>query len=102
MLKQIILESIKRNPMSLEGVPEKYLTEELCYEAIKIRGDVLDFIPKKFHSKRISEEAMRTYPLCIENIPKKYLTKEICISALRKSLQSIRFIPKKILKEIGE
>lgn len=115
-------EAVKNDGRALAYVDEKFMTDNLCLEALgtitRYTADIMKSIPEKFRTKQLIEAAVKkngivlrylkpeeiTYELCLEavktrgnvitdyNFKKEYLTDELCLEAVKNDPGVIEFI----------
>jgi hypothetical protein len=58
---ELYLELVKREPTALiEDIPEKFITAELCLEAVKSSGLALRFVPDELKTAELCFEAVKS------------------------------------------
>ncbi len=71
------LEIIKDNPKSFKYIPQKYKTERLCLEAVKLYN-CLYYIPSDVLTQKICDTSVIYFRSSIIHVPLKYQTGMIC------------------------
>jgi len=54
-------------------VPEKFKTTEMCLEALKQHGWVLEYVPKKLKTLELCLEAVKKYRRALQYVPEEML-----------------------------
>ena len=104
----ICMEYFSANPINYEDIkdcvtvamiPNAFLTQELCKDALNHKPDILQFIPERFLTQKMCEDALASVPHIFEYIPKHFLTQEMCEDALFSRLNVFRDIPERFLTQ---
>jgi len=82
------LEIIKSNPHHIKNITDP--TYELCYEAVKKVGILIQFVPTNMHDKQLCVAAVTNDGLALKYIENQ--TKEICMLALKNKPISYKHI----------
>lgn len=79
----------------LHYTPEKVITQELCWEAV--RGDAESFrsVPPAFRPKELCMYAFERNKWAIENIPEEFITEPMCHEAVERSGSLLEYVPDK-------
>ncbi len=90
---------MKKSGVAIEYVPEKYITEEMCKNAVKNMdfGFCFQHIPEKFLTGEICMNAVKKKHSVIRHISEKFLSKKICQLAFDGSYTNIIYIPQKYM-----
>lgn len=88
----------KKSGYLIKDIPHKYITEEICLEAVKNKGHVIKHIPEKFLTEEICLEAIKcdngfSYAI-LKNIPMHLRTYDVCLEAVIQSSESFEYVPK--------
>jgi hypothetical protein len=87
-----VIKSILRNK-SLEVIPTKFKTPQICMEAVKINVRNLEHVPYKLRTEEICKIAFK------QNVPKKLITGELCVNAVKGNPYIILNIPEEMITE---
>lgn len=87
----------------LKDIPKNIINRDLCLEAVKNFGRVLEFVPEKFKDKDVCLEAVKNYIFSIKHVPKKYLLDDDIITyIIETDITKIKYIPEKLLILLDE
>jgi hypothetical protein len=79
--REFCIKAISKNGNILKEINASFVDYDFCFLSIKNKGDI-KLIPKKYLTREICLEAIKNYPSSIQNIPKKYLNLEFYYEAL--------------------
>ena len=83
---------------SLKGIPEEYITAEMCYTAITRLGSFeFAIVPEKFKTHEMCLIAVTFNGMNIQYVPEQLLTNDICVAAVQNTGMSLGFVPKEKL-----
>ena len=83
----------KENYNNIKYIPVEYQTYEMCLEAIKGIGELLEYVGNK--TPELCEIAVEDYALSLEFVPEKYKTKELCRLAVEYDSFALVFVSEK-------
>lgn len=86
--------------MSLCYVPKKYITYNLCLEAIMKSKKNIMFTPQEMFDNNLCKKIITKYDLY--ELPQKYYTYELFLLAYRTNIHNIHYIPKKYFFRYSE
>lgn len=84
------LEIIKFNPSHIKNIEDP--TYDMCYEAVKRCGNLINSIPIKFQDEKMNLGAVTNDGLAIKYLVSFRQTENVCIMALKQNINSFRFI----------
>ena len=94
------LAAVKGDYLSIEDIPKKFITEEICLAAIKNEnGDrVLQFVPEIFKTPKICLNSVKGDGYNLKYVPDELKTQEMCLVAAENSNWPVlEFMPKHLL-----
>jgi hypothetical protein len=94
---ELCYEAVRKKGEALQYVPENLKTIDLCYEAVKMDGDALQWVPKNFKTTGMYLETVRAYSRSLHEFryPDRYGVANSQRSALRNDIE-------RVLKEMPE
>lgn len=78
----LIFIALNQNWKSFSYIPEKFLTFNICYRACEINGYALGWVPAHLQFLEIKVVALKNNGFGIESFPVNELTKELCERAV--------------------
>lgn len=91
---KICAEAIKQDPCAFTQVIAYYQTEEMCYEVVKVKGEMLRHVANIHKTPRVCLAAVNNYGYALEFIDAERQTEEICRIAIQKNIYVARFVAK--------
>ena len=90
---------INYNPGYLAQIEKKYITREMCINAIKKETSILPLIPKELLDKEICMIAMMNSKdgRELQWVPNELIDYELCVEANKRGTQAFEFTPKKFV-----
>ena len=92
---------LKNANVSLKDIFEDERTYIVCFEAIKLNGLELKFVPDLLKTKPMCEMAILQNCGAIQFVEEKQLTSRMCLIALKQDPKMILKIPPRIRRSIG-
>lgn len=80
-------------PYILRDIYDKYITYELCMDAVKSYGISIRYVPERFKSYELCLKAIETYDHALHYIPDTIKTYEFCLKAIQLYKASILSVP---------
>ena len=90
---QMLIESIKQNPLVLKYIPENLKTFGMCFLAVVKYGMVLEFAPESFKGVEMCFLAVEQHGRALEFVPEQFKKYHICLMATKKHKPNIRYVP---------
>ncbi len=87
-----------RAGLSLEFVPEDFLTAGVALEAVKKNPKDLEFLPSRLKTKDFYTKAMQYNPVLLEFLPGDVKTKDMCFEAVKQDARLLQFVPAEFKK----
>jgi hypothetical protein len=97
---QIICDAIKNNKLRNNFIPDRYLNETICIEAVKYQKDYFNIpaiVPHYLKTENYYLAFVKRDCTYIKDIPVENLTENICLAAVSISEHLIRYVPKKYM-----
>ena len=82
--EEICLEAVKQNGMVLQFLHIKLKTVEVCLEAVKSSGRALEYVSESLKTAEVCLEAVKSRGLVLKDVPERLKTAEMCFHAVRK------------------
>ncbi|MDR2580089.1 MAG: DUF4116 domain-containing protein [Fibromonadaceae bacterium] len=98
--KQVYMESVSKRGLSLEFVPEKFKTADLCMVAVLENGAALAFVPESVMTEEICLAAVKNNGNVLKHVPEKFKTLEVCLAAVKDTSYAIDFVPENLREEV--
>lgn len=94
------LDEVKYNYTNISNVPDEFITEEMCIEAVNQdmeleHGRTLSYIPEKFRTEDVCLEAVKLDGGNFKYVPKKLITFSFCRHCVELNPYVIRSIPER-------
>ena len=83
-------EAVQRHPQVLGLVPDQFVTQEMCNEAVK--SGVLELVPDQFVTQEMCNEAVQRDPWMLEHVPDQFVTQEMCNDVVQRVLPVLRSV----------
>ena len=96
---EICLEAVKRNGALLEYVPEELRTAEICLEAVKSNRWALEYVPEELITEKLCLAAVQSDGWALKHMPEKLRTAKICLEAVKSSGALLEYVPEEIRME---
>jgi len=99
--KEMCLEAVKKNGYgnALRYVPIHLKTEEMCLEAVNENGRALQFVLNKFITKEMCLEAVKKNGFALQFVPTSLMTEEICFEAVKQNRIVSIYVPTSFISE---
>jgi hypothetical protein len=92
---------VKENGFAIQCVPEKFMTEAVCFQAaVKNKyhdSEVLKFVPLKFMTPELCLEAVKSNGTAVQWVPENLRTAEICLEAVKKGGSNLYYVPDELM-----
>lgn len=75
-----------RDGKTLAVIPNEFITEAMCLNAVNDDGMALQYVPEKFYSDELFERAIENDGWALQFVPEQHKTKEMCQLALEQVL----------------
>jgi hypothetical protein len=85
--------AVEKDWLNLRFVPEEIKTKELCETAMERSSHAHDFVPEEFMSPEMYMFQMKINGLNLECVPIKYRTPEVCLQAVISNPDAVDFVP---------
>jgi hypothetical protein len=87
--QEMCIEAVNHNCANLEFVPKKWITEEICLIAVTQNGYILKHVPEELRSYNLCFIATKTCGDALEYVPE--VSHEICLNAVRNKGTALRY-----------
>ncbi|GHT17625.1 hypothetical protein AGMMS4956_21130 [Bacteroidia bacterium] len=116
---ELAMQAVKENGNNLKHIPEKMVTQDLCFAAVANKGEALQFALDKFKNAPLCDHAMKENPklaflyvpdsvktpkMCetavtadgrnLQHVPKEQISKDLCKTAVQNFGKSLEFVPR--------
>ncbi len=91
---ELCVDAIKNDMNYLHFLSDKILNYNFCLKAVKDNCG-LEGVPKKFVTQELCLEAVKAYGFDIEYVPEELLTLELCLIAIKNNCETLKIIPEK-------
>jgi hypothetical protein len=91
-----VRQDVDRCGYSLQRVPIKYKTYEICLEAIKSNGSALRFVPEEHKKYELCLEAMKNRGYYLYCVPEEHRTYELCMIAVKCNNYNFTYVPDEV------
>lgn len=93
--KEICLTAVKAYGPCLANVPMNLRTYEICLAAVKSSPNisVITYVPYECLSADLCLEAVKQNGYVLEDIPSEFLTTDICLEAVKQESNAIKYVP---------
>jgi flagellar hook assembly protein FlgD len=98
--KQVYMETVSKRGLSLEFVPEKYKTADLCMVAVMENSDAIAFVPESVLTEEICLAAVKKKGNSLKHIPEKFKTLEVCLAAVKDTGYATDYVPESLKEEV--
>ena len=93
----IIYFAVKENGLNIQYVPKKQMSDELSLMAVRGTGEALEYIDSP--SDEMCLEAVKNKGSMLEKIPDYRKTYEMCLEAVKNDGSALKYVPHKFLTE---
>lgn len=87
---------VQENGLSLQCVPEKHRTAEVCLAAVQEDGRALEHVPERLRTEEICLAAVREDGGALQYVPEELRTEALCESAFATDAHAFRFFPERL------
>jgi hypothetical protein len=91
--RQMLIESIKLNPLTLKYIPENLKTFEICFLAVVNYGLTLEFVPESLKGGKMCFLAVGQHGRALEFVPEQFKYFHICLKAMEKHKSNVKHVP---------
>lgn len=103
--KQTILNAVMRDGMSLQTIPDKYRTQDVCLAVVKQNPEAYQFVPQNFKDYELSKAALTAksvFDLSIFSLlPEEFKTIEFASYAVVQTHNSWKELPYHLKTKVG-
>lgn len=89
----LIMPSIRRDPMLIQHIPAENRTREMLDYVISRSGSQLAEVPYNQRTQQQSINAVKRNGMALEFVPEKYKSTALCMMAVSKNGKALRFVP---------
>lgn len=82
---EVLQQLVKDNKTFIGFYDKKYLTEEICYEAVLRQGRNLYYVPVDKRTYKVCLAAVKSDGMVLELVPEEHKTYEVCYEAVKKN-----------------
>ena len=86
-------EAVVRIPYTLACVPDQYMTQEICYEAMGINLAAFFIVSVHFKTKGMPIKAVEVDTWQLESVPDQFKTLEMCDKTVREDPFCLQYVP---------
>jgi hypothetical protein len=88
------LSAFKNNHSHIKHIPAKYLTYDMCREAVEdVFVNVKECIPEQFRTEELWRIALTSYGYRLMELPSALMSEEFCRLAVNSYGRSLEFVP---------
>lgn len=95
--EEMCLEALSVKGCLLHFIPENAKTPKMCFVAVSNHGWALDYVPKHMKTPEICIKAVSKFCWALEYVPENMKTPEICFAALLDCGSALQWVPEHLL-----
>ena len=80
-------------PKVLKYIPDHFVTQEMCNEAVQSEPWALRFVPDQYKTQEMCNEAVQSELLMLEFVPDQYKAQEMCNEAVQSEPEMLEDVP---------
>ena len=92
-------EIVRREPYTLEYVPDHRKTQGMCSQAIRNKPAVFFIVPECFKTQEMCIKVLEVDPLQLKDVPDQFKKQKMCDKAVKDDPSSLRFVPDWYVKQ---
>lgn len=85
------LAAVRENGLTLEKVPARHRTYELCLEAVRQNGFALQHVPTRHRKEELCLTAIGSNPIAVYHTPVYLYTEDFVVRAVRASGRALAY-----------
>lgn len=95
--RNLYIEAVKNRGQALEYIPVPYRDSTICYEAVKSYGNALCWVPDSLKTEELFSLAINNaVGVVLHLIPSEDKTYELCLKAVNKNAHSLKHVPEEL------
>ena len=86
-------EAVRREPLSLMYVPNRFKTLEMCERAVEDEAATLEFVPDRFKNQEMCKKAVEERSYMLKDMPDHFKTQKKRDAVVMKGSLQLRYVP---------